>query len=214
MARKTKEAADLTRQKILEAARQVFDERGVTRTTLEQIAQAAGVTRGAVYWHFANKTELFFAMRDQVTLPMIDRSDTLLFVPGSDDPLGDIEASLIDFFQIMQACPDVRRTFDIMMLRCEYVGEFAPVLHQILESAQAFRSKLEQAYGQAAGKNQLVPGQTPQALAFDTWLFISGLIRYWLSVYPAPAFIAQVPALIRQHMGMRRMKNPTPPVPR
>lgn len=206
MARKTKEEADLTRQKILAAAREVFGQCGVTRTTLEKIAQAAGVTRGAVYWHFANKAELFFAMRDQVTLPIIDRTDTLLFVPGSDDPLRDIEASLIDFFQIMQDCNEVRRTFDIMMLRCEYVGEFAPVLHEILESAHEFRNKLEQAYAQAAAKGKLVPGLTPEALALDTWIFICGLIRYWHSVYRNQEILGNVPEMIRQHVGLRRKR--------
>jgi TetR/AcrR family acrAB operon transcriptional repressor len=69
MVRKTKEEADLTRSLIIEAARRVFLECGVGGTTFERIAAAAGVTRGAVYWHFRNKTELFFAMREQAILP-------------------------------------------------------------------------------------------------------------------------------------------------
>ena len=58
MVRRTKEEALETRSKILEAAEQAFYERGVARTTLADIATLAGVTRGAIYWHFSNKAEI------------------------------------------------------------------------------------------------------------------------------------------------------------
>ncbi|HMB16316.1 MAG TPA: TetR family transcriptional regulator, partial [Pelovirga sp.] len=56
--RRSKEEAQQTRKKIIEAAEDVFFHRGIARTTLEQIARAAGVTRGAIYWNFANKVDL------------------------------------------------------------------------------------------------------------------------------------------------------------
>lgn len=59
-----------TRERILDAAEDVFNARGVSRTTLNEIAEAAGVTRGAIYWHFKNKVELFEAMCDRVRGPM------------------------------------------------------------------------------------------------------------------------------------------------
>jgi hypothetical protein len=40
----------------------VFLERGVSRATLDEIARAAGVTRGAIYWHFRDKLEIFVAL--------------------------------------------------------------------------------------------------------------------------------------------------------
>ena len=84
MVRKTKEDAAITRQRIIGSAREVFLRKGVSRTSLEHIASDAGVTRGAVYWHFANKAELFHAMREEVYLPLIDRmDDTLLGSDGS-----------------------------------------------------------------------------------------------------------------------------------
>lgn len=59
MARKTKEQAQETRLQILEAAVVEFSARGVSATSLTDIANAAGVTRGAIYWHFKNKVDLF-----------------------------------------------------------------------------------------------------------------------------------------------------------
>ncbi|TIV74343.1 MAG: TetR family transcriptional regulator, partial [Mesorhizobium sp.] len=62
MMRRTKAEAEQTREAVLAAAVDVFLERGVTRATLEQIASTAGVTRGAVYWHFRDKQEIFTAL--------------------------------------------------------------------------------------------------------------------------------------------------------
>ena len=70
MARRTKDEAVETRNQILDAAERIFGERGVSRTSLTDIAQAADVTRGAIYWHFKDKADLFNAMMERVTLPM------------------------------------------------------------------------------------------------------------------------------------------------
>lgn len=57
--RRTKQAAAITREEILQAALIVFSKKGYAKTSLEDIAQAAGVTRGAIYWNFQNKADLF-----------------------------------------------------------------------------------------------------------------------------------------------------------
>jgi AcrR family transcriptional regulator len=49
-----------TRRVLLEKAGELFESRGIEATTLDQIAAAAGVTKGAIYDHFENKTELVF----------------------------------------------------------------------------------------------------------------------------------------------------------
>ncbi|MBL8522861.1 MAG: TetR family transcriptional regulator, partial [Betaproteobacteria bacterium] len=70
MVRRTKEEAQETRNRLLDTAEHVFNERGVSRTSLAEIAEAAGVTRGAIYWHFKNKLDLFNAMMERVILPV------------------------------------------------------------------------------------------------------------------------------------------------
>ncbi|MBL4867857.1 MAG: TetR family transcriptional regulator [Pseudomonadales bacterium] len=70
MARKTK--AEATRQTILTAALEVFASRGVAQASLEEIAREAGVTRGAVYWHFKNKGDVFWALYEQMYLPFYE----------------------------------------------------------------------------------------------------------------------------------------------
>lgn len=71
MARKTKEDTQATREGILDAAEACFHEHGVARTTLEMIGARAGYTRGAVYWHFKNKSEVLAAIVERVHLPFM-----------------------------------------------------------------------------------------------------------------------------------------------
>jgi AcrR family transcriptional regulator len=58
------EKKELTTSQLLETARKVFLERGYHRSTLDDIADAAGFTKGAVYARFKSKDELFFALYD------------------------------------------------------------------------------------------------------------------------------------------------------
>lgn len=75
MARKTKAEAEATRESILDSAEHVFMDKGVARASLEEIARAAGVTRGAVYWHFRNKQDILDAMLERVRAPLGEMID-------------------------------------------------------------------------------------------------------------------------------------------
>ncbi len=63
--RRTKEDALQTRRRLLQAAKELFKEKGFSRTTLAEIAQKAGLTRGAAYWHFKSKDEIFITVVEQ-----------------------------------------------------------------------------------------------------------------------------------------------------
>jgi AcrR family transcriptional regulator len=58
--------SDATRALILAAALKLFAKRGFTSTSVDEIAQQAGITKGAVYWHFGSKEDLFSAILDRV----------------------------------------------------------------------------------------------------------------------------------------------------
>lgn len=90
MARCTKEEAQATRHRLLDAAEHVFSAKGVSRTSLNDIAATAGVTRGAIYWHFKNKTDLFHAMMERITLPMEDALHQI-GVTDLADPLDELQ---------------------------------------------------------------------------------------------------------------------------
>ena len=204
MARKTKEDAELTRQRIIDAAREVFLARGVSRSTLEHIATQAGVTRGAVYWHFSNKTDLFHAMREQVFLPLIDRMDDTLLVEGSEDPLTRIENFLRGTIQVLNESIATRQTYEIMMIKCEYEDDFAPVLQQILTNCSGITEKIKLVYERAKNKGQLRDSHDPVQLAMDTHLFFNGLLHMWVKDIEGTQFRQQANELIKSHMRLRR----------
>lgn len=200
MVRKTKEEAEQTRRHIIEAARRVFHECGVTRTSLEKIAAAAGVTRGAVYWHFKNKTELFFAMREEAVLPFLDRA---AFDETTLDPLADIERVLLEIVRILEDHPPTRETFEILIYKCEYVDEFSGMM-PCTAGQLDFLRLLGEAYARAHSRGQLREATDPQALAYDTFLFVGGLIKHWIANTPAEVFRVGAAGMIRQHLALRR----------
>lgn len=204
MARKTKEEAENTRKELIGAARRVFHQYGVSRSTLEKIAKEAGVTRGAVYWHFKDKAELFFAMREDVFIPMVERTDSFLLSEGYENPLDAIEASLKEFFRVLDDCLIVREVFEIMISRCEYVDEFATVQEEVGRPAQEFLRKMEGVYQRAAEKGVLRAGLNPLECARDTWAFTSGMLHLLLGCQMNQGLDQEIPRMISIHMALRR----------
>jgi TetR/AcrR family acrAB operon transcriptional repressor len=204
MARRTKADAEKTRQLIIDAARGVFYDHGVHGTTLDEVASAAGVTRGAIYWHFKNKAELFFAVRAERSLPFIDGVDEKLLLDDA-DPLAGIERAMIQVLQTLAREPVVKRTHQIMAFRCEYVDELAPVFERIyIEPHRPFRKTLERSYTKAARLGQLRPGLSSAQFAEDSAAFMHGLMTHWLAQDGSRSAHRHALQCIRSHIALRR----------
>lgn len=203
VARKTKAEAERTRLQIIEAARNAFHLYGVSGTTMERIADIAGVSRGAVYWHFENKAAVFFAMHDEWVRQMEFVRDILL---SSDiaNPLDAIERSLLALIDVLENNEAVRQSFEIMSLRCEYVNEFASVLQEVNRPCLGYIENLESVYARAAQQGYLRPGLDPKVLAYDTLTFTTGLFNNWLAAEPGDLLRREVRAMIRGHVALRR----------
>ena len=202
MARKTKEEALITRAQIIDAARRVFHTEGVNRSTLDKVAQAANVTRGAVYWHFANKAELFLAVK-QTYMSEFELLQSLLHDDTA--PLDAITRYLQALFTALLENQEARETFEIILLRCEYVEEFHEVLHVITEPCTDIIAAYENLYRTAAANNELKPGLDPEMLALDTMAFAIGTIRAILSGKLIELYRGKTKALIEAHMALRRL---------
>ena len=202
MARKTKEEALTTRAQIIDAARRVFHAEGVNRSTLDKVARAAGVTRGAVYWHFANKSELFLAVK-QTYMCEFDRLQSLL--DDDEAPLDAITRYLQALFSVLLENQTARETFEIILLRCEYVEEFHEVLQVITQPCTNILSAYERLYRAAAANQQLKPGLDPELLALDTMAFAIGTIRAILSGQLIDLYREKTEQLVQAHMALRRI---------
>ena len=82
------ERSATTRGALLTAARELFTERGFAATGREDIAAAAGVTRGALYHHFPNKEAVFRAVFEDLEAEMMER--VLVAADKATDPLEQI----------------------------------------------------------------------------------------------------------------------------
>ncbi len=68
MPKKTKEESMKTRDRLLEAALDVFSEKSFSDVTLSEVAERVGLTKGALYWHFENKNDLFMKLIEEICL--------------------------------------------------------------------------------------------------------------------------------------------------
>lgn len=147
MARRTKEEALATRNRLLDAAELLFQAQGVSQTTLQQIAQQAGATRGAIYWHFKDKADLFNAMMERVILPL--EAPPKAAALSHDDPLAEIEEGMVHALTLMTTDPQVRRVFDVATHKVEYTHDMASVQQRHLDARNACVVDFE---GPAAGR--------------------------------------------------------------
>lgn len=202
--RRTKAEAEQTRRTIKDTARRLFAERGVSRTSLESIAQAAGLSRGAIYWHFANKIELFNDLREDALAPLFRNVGETLQAGLSGDSLLAVEEALLQVLRALEQDAGIRDTFSLISLKCEYVGEFRSVLTGVLPSTQEWVGRIRQAYGAARQAGCLRPGLEPECLALETQAFLFGLIRLWLMDESGAALRGKAEAMVRCHVATRR----------
>lgn len=204
--RRTKEQAEQTRRTIMAAALRTFNRRGISRTTIEEIATAARVTRGAIYWHFTNKHTLLRAIRDEVTLPLIDRSDFTLLIDRTADPLNRVQRFLLDLVHALEEDSRVRLAFSVMSFKCEYVGELKGELKEYARKNERVRKTLTQVYAEARDRKQLRAGLTPEMAALETTVFLAGLLRLCLLDEGLTKVRKQAPLLIAAHVEGRRTR--------
>ncbi len=179
MARRTKEDAVATRNSLLDAAEHVFYQKGVSHASLNDIAQAAGATRGAIYWHFKDKVDLFNAMMERVTLPLECANDGCA---GNDRmaPLQRLRA-VIDFvLRSLEKDPSVRRVFEIAMFRVEYVGELSAVRDRHLEASLEFRQQFANEITLAAQDQGLALSCSAEVAATGLQALFDGLMQVWM----------------------------------
>lgn len=176
--RRTKAEAAETRQQILLAAERVFYEKGVANASMEDVARAAGVTRGAIYWHFANRTELFMELCKSVPLPQEDLIARELETQGA-DVMALIERAGGDWLELLSKDEQRQRILSIL-LRCDYSGEFADVCERQQDIDDRHMHALEAAFAKAVEQGRLSARWTPQSAASALRWMIKGLCTEWL----------------------------------
>ncbi len=179
MVRRTKEEALETRNRILDAAEAVFHARGVARPSLADIAEAAGVTRGAIYWHFKNKSDVFAAMCDRVNLP-VEALCAPERLARQEDPLGGIRDICAFVFRQTVVNPQWRRVFEIIFHKCEMVQDNGAIFERQRQSHHDGTVKMREHIRMAMERGQL-PADLDLDFAVNAFhAAIGGVLAHWL----------------------------------
>jgi TetR/AcrR family acrAB operon transcriptional repressor len=178
MVRRTREAAAATREQLLDAAERVFRDHGVTRTSLAEVAAEAGVTRGAVYWHFRDKADLFAAMCERATSPM----DTLAEQARESQagsPLAALRALCVDTLLHLSGDARARTVLEIMFHKSELSGELACIAERHDRDCRSARECVETVMRRAIDQGEL-PRDTDVPLAVQAlYAYVTGIMHGW-----------------------------------
>jgi len=179
MARRTKQEAQQTRSHILDTAELVFERRGVSGTSLHEIAKAAGVTRGAIYWHFEDKADLFNAMMERATLPLEEGGGVCGF-DKNELSLAQMRDGVVAVLRRIVADPQMKRVFGIATHKVEYTGEMDAVRERHLNIRNGCLADVERTLKQAMQRGELARRMPARAAAVGLHALLDGLLQNWM----------------------------------
>ena len=188
MARVTRaESKERTRQRLLAEAQRLFRERGYAATSLEQIAEAAEVTKGAIYGHFASKEDLMLSALEAAPVP--DYSTTL------GDESRPLRERLAEFGRAV-AAEDPGDAEELAM----YLEFFAALL-RAPDALQRYSStrerRLQELAGDSADSGELAAGVAP----VQTWA-IGQAMLVGLQIYKRLAPGLVTPEVFERAFGL------------
>ncbi len=179
MVRRSKEDALATRSHLLDAAEHVFLAKGVAGTSLNDIAVAAGTTRGAIYWHFKDKADLFNAMMDRVAMPL-QRALSLVDEEAQGDPLPDLKKALRQALRQTVTDPQTQRVFKVATHMVEYVDSLCAVRERHLETRELWVRRFRHVLAKSAAARGLRLPLPSAAAAHGLHALLDGLVQNWL----------------------------------
>jgi TetR/AcrR family transcriptional regulator, acrAB operon repressor len=175
--RRTKEEARATRHRLLDAAERVFLAQGVAGTSLNDIAMEAGTTRGAIYWHFRDKADLFNAMMDRVTLPLQAAASRLVESPEGEDALPSLRSAIRAALSLTVRDPQTRRVFEIATHKVEYVDSLFAIRERHLRMRAEWVRGIRRALRISAESRGLRLPMAAAAAAHGLQALVDGLIQ-------------------------------------
>ncbi|MBV4413923.1 multidrug efflux transporter transcriptional repressor AcrR [Enterobacteriaceae bacterium YMB-R22] len=179
MARKSKQQALETRKHILDTALRLFSQKGVSATSLADIAQAAGVTRGAIYWHFRNKSDLF---NEIWVLSDSDIGDLEIEYRAKypRDPLSALRELLVHILETTVTEERRRLMMEIIFHKCEFVGEMVAVQQAQRSLYMEGYERIESALDRCRAAGMLPENLLSRRAAILMRCYIAGIIESWL----------------------------------
>jgi hypothetical protein len=164
---------------LLDAALEVFWRDGVTRASSQAIAQEAGVTRGALYWHFKNKEDLFETLFEQQYADF--------FAAFNDQTLRDnqdvwthLQHNLTTMFETLATRESKHKFCNVMFSKCEQtagnetITELACRYHRLFQKQIAYALQLSREQGRLPENTDI------ELAAIYLESSLVGLIKIWI----------------------------------
>jgi len=176
--RRTKEDAALTREAILDAAMTVFSEKGFAAATLDDIAKEAKVTRGAIYWHFEGKAEIYNALVDERFVKAFSGLAKVLAEPGT--PLQTFRRLMIWQMTLVEDDPDYRAVQELTPMKTMMTPEMAEGITKKKERLEQLVTQLGDLLAKATAAGEVRADVDTRSAALAALGLSSGLTSLWL----------------------------------
>jgi TetR/AcrR family acrAB operon transcriptional repressor len=171
--RRKKEDAETTKEDILKAAKDVFARKGYTAATLADIAERAGITKGAIYWHFDNKSELYQQVLAQGFTGYYELMADIL--TGDLPPLEKIKKAMTAVLVAFEHDEEYRASVSLLLFKTEASEEMQPVITRVVEFNQAIYTTLTGLIEQGIARKEIDPAVDPAQVAFGLMGFVHGV---------------------------------------
>jgi AcrR family transcriptional regulator len=159
-----KERQARTRELLMESAATVAARRGIERASLDEVAERAGFTKGAVYANFSNKEELFLAMLDAHFEARLEELDRIVSTEA--DPDTQAREAAEGLMRMLDAQPEHHRLFFEFAVHAARNEEFR---EQLVARYRALRERLADLLAERVerlGIDPVVPPADVAAMAF------------------------------------------------
>ena len=177
--RKTKEEAAITREKLLQVALSIFSAKGYSAATLEDIAREAEVTRGAIYWHFGGKAELynsllreFSACGNTIVQEAVAEGGTLKEI---------LRKIFVRLLSSVEDDKELRAVMEIALFKTELTPELKSGRRKQIEVSRQLLEGITEAMHQGIAIGDLNSELEPAEMARAFMAFQNGAIYLWLS---------------------------------
>ena len=160
-----------TRARLLDAAGQVFARRGFHAATVDEVADAAGYTKGAVYSNFATKDELFLALLDQRLAAQLRQVEALSAIESSEELRAALRAQTEQEFA-------AARDFGVLQVEFWLYAMRNPAARaELAKRYRQLRDRLAELIARRYDRRQAAPPMPPGhlaalAIAADSGLFL------------------------------------------
>ncbi|OSI13042.1 multidrug efflux system transcriptional repressor MtrR [Neisseria canis] len=177
--KKIKAEALKTREYLMLSALDTFYQKGVSRSSLNEIAHNAGVTRGALYWHFKNKEDLFDALFQHI-FSDINRELEQDIQNGSVDIWASFRTALLNVFDRIENNEMHRKFCNILHLKCEHTEQNQAIVSLMKSYQDMWRIQLSDTLNACLKQKSLPENLNIELAVIYLKSVISGLIDQWL----------------------------------